>query len=202
MNHSIVENYVDREFAPVQVRPKSVNAEPFASLHLSLEVLEHLLQEARSMQARFPFIVIEPSWAVSSMIKERPALLLAAVTNASSRYPRLQKSLATALQETFAHRVVIAGDQDLDLLQGMLLHLAWYALAIPKSTSFSPYSGFISTGYHEISSYTPYYKWPSLYSSIWAWISRPTCCLSNEASYYCIIHHLDRRGRTQQRHLG
>jgi hypothetical protein len=131
MNRSIVENYVDREFAPVQVRPNSVDAEPFASLHLSLEVLEHLLQEARTMQARFPFVVIEPGWAVSSMINERPALLLAAVTNASSKYPHLQKCLATALQETFAHRVVIAGDQNFDLLQGMLLHLAWYALAIP-----------------------------------------------------------------------
>jgi hypothetical protein len=130
INGTNVEKDVGREFDPTPFTSNSVDAEPFASLNLSLEVLEHLLNEARFMQPRFPFIIIESSWTVSSMIVERPALLLAAVTNASSKYPRLQKSLASTLQETFAQRVVITGDRNIDLLQAMLLHLAWYVLTI------------------------------------------------------------------------
>jgi hypothetical protein len=131
-NGTNIEKDIGREFDPTPVTSNSVDVEPFASLNLSLEVLEHLLNEARSMQARFPFVVIETSWTVSSMIVERPALLLAAVTNASSKYPRLQKSLASALQRAFSQRVVIAEDQNIDLLQSMLLHLAWYVLTMPE----------------------------------------------------------------------
>lgn len=97
----------------------------FAGLNLSQDVLEHLLNEFRSRQAFYPFIVIRPEWTVRFMTIQRPFLLLATVTGASSRYPQLQQVLVTRLKETLARRIVIEGERDLDLLQGLLVHLAW-----------------------------------------------------------------------------
>lgn len=97
----------------------------FGDLELSSHVLEHLLDEFRSRQSLFPFVVVLPNWNVHSMTAERPFLLLAILATASSKYPRLQRTLAAVLKDTLANRVVVRGEKDLDLLQGLLVHLAW-----------------------------------------------------------------------------
>ncbi len=94
-------------------------------LGLSTGVLEHLLDEFRKMQLYFPFVVISDEWTALSMMVDRPFLLLAAVTNAASKYPQLQRALARELKEILADRVVVAGEKSLDLLQGLLVQLAW-----------------------------------------------------------------------------
>ena len=97
----------------------------FGNLKLSSQVLEHLLNEFRSRQSFFPFVVVPPNWNVHSVVVERPFLLLAMLASASSKYPRLQQAIAAVLKDTLADRVVVKGERDLDLLQGLLVHLAW-----------------------------------------------------------------------------
>ncbi|KAL4992686.1 hypothetical protein BDW68DRAFT_148568 [Aspergillus falconensis] len=110
----------------VWAAPTSTDSSWITDLGLSLAVLEHLLDGFRSFASYFPFVVIPAGWSVASMAQDRPFLLLSAVTCASSRYGSLQQALAEELKETLGHRVVIAGEKDLDILQGLLVHLAWF----------------------------------------------------------------------------
>lgn len=59
------------------------------------------------------------------MMREHPFLLLAAITSVTSGYPSMQDTLADELKRTLAQRVVVREEADLDLLQGLLVHLAW-----------------------------------------------------------------------------
>ncbi|KAL4783306.1 hypothetical protein BJX76DRAFT_368549 [Aspergillus varians] len=97
-----------------------------SDLGLSPVVLQHLLDLFRSMDSYFPFVLISAGWTAASMAEERPFLLLAAVTSASSGYYHLQQALVEKSKEILSHRVVMAGEKDLDLLQGLLVHLAWF----------------------------------------------------------------------------
>jgi 1,2-phenylacetyl-CoA epoxidase catalytic subunit len=108
--------------------PTSANSSWITDLGLSLAVLEHLLDGFRSLVRYFPFVIIPADWTVTYMAENRPFLLLSAVACASSRFGNLQQALAEELKETLSHRVVIAGEKDLDLLQGLLVHLAWFVL--------------------------------------------------------------------------
>jgi hypothetical protein len=94
-------------------------------LGLSVSVLEHLLNGFRKMQLYYPFVVISDEWTATSMIVDRPFLLLAAVINTASKYPQLQKALSREFKDILANRVVVAGEKSMDLLQGLLVHLAW-----------------------------------------------------------------------------
>lgn len=124
---STVGSAVDIEPDGGRITATAVDPDPISYLNLSQNVLEHLLNEFRSRQAFYPFVVVSPEWTVPSMIAERPFLFLATITNASSRYPQLQQSLVSTFKETLARRVIVAGDRDLDVLQGILVHLAWYS---------------------------------------------------------------------------
>ncbi|KAL4775894.1 hypothetical protein BDW60DRAFT_177027, partial [Aspergillus nidulans var. acristatus] len=106
--------------------PTSANSSWITDLGLSLAVLEHLLDGFRSLARYFPFVIIPADWTVTYMAEDRPFLLLSTVACASSRFGNLQQALAEELKETLSHRVVIAGEKDLDLLQGLLVHLAWF----------------------------------------------------------------------------
>ncbi|CAI7582779.1 unnamed protein product [Penicillium palitans] len=94
-------------------------------LGLSPVVLEHLLDRFRGMVSYFPFVRLSDTWTAASMAEDRPFLLLAVVAAASSKYCHLQDALIRQLKESLSQRVIIAGEKDLDLLQGLLVHLAW-----------------------------------------------------------------------------
>lgn len=102
------------------------------NLGLSEAVLQHLLDIFRGMDCYFPFVIIPASWTLASMAEDRPFLLLAAVTSAASRYHYLQQALISELKEVLSRRVIVAGEKDLDLLQGLLVHLAWLVLYAPS----------------------------------------------------------------------
>lgn len=103
----------------------AVDAAWVTDLGLGPVVLEHLLDRFRGMASYFPFVRLPYDCTAASMAKNRPFLLLAAVTAASSKYCHLQDALISQFKETLSQRVVMAGDKDLDLLQGLLVHLAW-----------------------------------------------------------------------------
>lgn len=94
-------------------------------LELDEHLLEDLLQRFRKMQHHFPFVVVHTHWSVAGMLQSRPCLLLAAVADAASHYPELQERLAKELRNLFARQIVVDGESSLDLLQALLVHLAW-----------------------------------------------------------------------------
>lgn len=94
-------------------------------LGLTPVVLEHLLDRFRDMASYFPFVRLPYDCTATSMAEDRPFLLLAAVAAASSKYCHLQDALIRQFKESLSQRVVMDGEKDLDLLQGLLVHLAW-----------------------------------------------------------------------------
>ncbi|KAE8554404.1 hypothetical protein EYB25_002943 [Talaromyces marneffei] len=104
----------------------AMDAAWITDLGLGLVVLDHLLDTFRGMVSYFPFVQLSESWTAASMAEDRPFLLLAAVAAASSKFCHLQDALIRQFKESLSKRVVMAGEKDLDLLQGLLVHLAWF----------------------------------------------------------------------------
>ncbi|KAL3495894.1 hypothetical protein BJX62DRAFT_144842 [Aspergillus germanicus] len=93
---------------------------------LSPAVLQHLLNNFRGMSAYFPFVQLPEHLTAELMVNDRPFLLLAAVTNGASKYRHLQAALVEKFKNVLSQNLIIAGEKDLDLLQGLLVHLAWF----------------------------------------------------------------------------
>ena len=94
-------------------------------LGLDRWLLGHLLQRYRTMQHHFPFVVIPAAWSFQYMLISRPVLLLAVVSCSSCYYPRIQQALIKDLKDTLSRRVTIGGENSLELVQAILVHLAW-----------------------------------------------------------------------------
>lgn len=103
----------------------AMDATWITDLGLGPVVLDYLLDMFRSMASHFPFVQLSETWTAASMAEDRPFLLLAAVAAASSKFCHLQDALIRQFKESLSKRVVMAGEKDLDLLQGLLVHLAW-----------------------------------------------------------------------------
>jgi hypothetical protein len=103
----------------------AIDAAWITDLGLGPVVLDHLLDVFRGMASYFPFVQLSETWTAASMAEDRPFLLLAAVAAASSKFCHLQDALIRKFKESLSKRVVMAGEKDLDLLQGLLVHLAW-----------------------------------------------------------------------------
>jgi hypothetical protein len=88
-------------------------------------LLGHLLQRHRAMQHHFPFVVVPEAWTVQYMLTCRPTLLLAIIASSACHYPRLQQVLVQDLKDILTRRVMTNGENDLELLQALLVHLAW-----------------------------------------------------------------------------
>jgi hypothetical protein len=95
-------------------------------LGLSPVVLDYLLNRFRGMACYFPFVRLSETWTAASMADDHPFLLLAAF--ASSKFCHLQDALTKQFKEYLSKRVVMPGEKYLDLLQGLLVHLAWQVL--------------------------------------------------------------------------
>ena len=92
--------------------------------------IEQLLTRFRQMQSFFPFVVIPADWTAADMLIRRPFLLLAAITNSAMGAPEIASSevrdkLSKHFKETLASRVIVDAENNLDLIQGLLVHLAW-----------------------------------------------------------------------------
>ncbi|KAK6223853.1 zn 2cys6 transcription factor [Colletotrichum tabaci] len=100
--------------------------DPFQAGQLSLERGQELLDRFRKkLTPHFPFVIIADSVHVSALRKTRPALCLALLAAASHDDVRLQRALGQMFNELVAARLVAGNFTCLDVLQGLLVHLAW-----------------------------------------------------------------------------
>lgn len=90
---------------------------------LSVENAEDLLQIYRDQSGNFPFVHVPQSLA--SFRQEKPFLMLSVLAMASGNDRKLQESLEHKLREELSRKVIMEGQKSMDLLQGLLVYLAW-----------------------------------------------------------------------------
>lgn len=94
---------------------------------VSIELAESLCTiYKQEMAYYFPFVVIRPDEDFNVLQHHKPFLLLAMQFAASHGNPALQIQLDTSIKSTISKRMVIFGEVSIDLLQGLLVYLAWY----------------------------------------------------------------------------
>lgn len=87
-----------------------------------------LLEFKKHMTEQFPFIVIPSDSTPRSLKYDRPLLWKAIMVAASHGDPKRQLTLGSELMEDLITRLLFRTEKSLDLLQGLLIFIAWYAI--------------------------------------------------------------------------
>ena len=85
-----------------------------------------LLEFKENMTEQFPFVVLPPDSTVQSLQRERPLLLKAIMVAASHENLDRQLVLGSKLIENLTSRLLFRAEKSLDLLQALLVLIAWY----------------------------------------------------------------------------
>lgn len=90
---------------------------------------ELLLQKFRvEFSQFFPFVVVPPNKTFLDLKDESPFVLLVSLMVACRDDSTLQSAIAKKIREIMSFTVLVKGEQSLDLLQGVMLFLAWLVL--------------------------------------------------------------------------
>lgn len=101
---------------------------------LNIEAAENYLESFKSiLTPHFPFVVIPHQASAVQLREEKPFLFLAIMASASYENILLQRSLGAEVRRAVASRIILNGEVSFDLLQGLLVFLAWYAYATRAS---------------------------------------------------------------------
>ena len=92
---------------------------------ISLQEATELINAFNTIYSRFPFLNIPSSSEMITFRCERPFLLLAVLTIAARNRTKLHESLRGELCKVLGMRLIVDASKNLDLLQGLLTHLAW-----------------------------------------------------------------------------
>ncbi|OCK86052.1 hypothetical protein K432DRAFT_285613 [Lepidopterella palustris CBS 459.81] len=102
---------------------------------ISIVQIELLLENYRTMMDFFPFVTIPNEESCRDMVKGRPMLTFAMIIAASFSNPSVQAALSHDFR-WFAMAKVMNGEKSLDLLQSILVFLAWqHHYMDPKAAS-------------------------------------------------------------------
>ncbi|KAK3375796.1 hypothetical protein B0T24DRAFT_549113 [Lasiosphaeria ovina] len=104
---------------------------------LDMDQAERLVHVFRSaMTPHFPFVVLHDAVTVEQLRRERPCLCLAVLAVSAFHGFALQRQLSALFSQAIAARLVASELASLDVLQGLLVHLAW-AHYQPRPRSYS-----------------------------------------------------------------
>ncbi|KPM43790.1 hypothetical protein AK830_g2768 [Neonectria ditissima] len=105
---------------------KDASLDPFERGIMSTANASKLIDWFRTRMAPYcPFVVLPWDISVVDLNKQRPCACLAALAAASHSEPQNQKALCNLFNQIVAVRMVAGNVNDIDLLQGLLIHLAW-----------------------------------------------------------------------------
>jgi hypothetical protein len=94
---------------------------------ITMELATCLLADFKAeMTPQFPFVIIPAETTIDVLRKEKPFLLLAILTATSYNDQSLQRQLGNEVKQYIGNRMIVNGETSLDLLQGLLIYLAWY----------------------------------------------------------------------------
>jgi hypothetical protein len=74
----------------------------------------------------FPFVVVSPTVSVQALRHDNPFLFLCIMTVTSFEDPILQRRLGQEIKKQICDRLVMGHEVSMDLLQGLLVFVAWY----------------------------------------------------------------------------
>jgi hypothetical protein len=92
---------------------------------ISFKMAEESIQLFKSKTTAFPFVIVSPQTSLAFLRRERPFLLLTILTFAAGEDPKLQRSLEIEIRESLSKRVIVNAEKSIDVLQGLLVYLAW-----------------------------------------------------------------------------
>lgn len=111
---------------PLQSAASADSLDPLACGLLDTHHSQHLLRIFRSrMTSRFPFVVIPDSVTALDLHRERPCIYLAIMAISAFEDFILQRKLSNLFNRVIADKMVRGKTLSIDVLQGLLLQLAW-----------------------------------------------------------------------------
>ncbi|PWY88816.1 hypothetical protein BO94DRAFT_52697 [Aspergillus sclerotioniger CBS 115572] len=88
---------------------------------------EELLAKFRTHKMpQFPFVIVPTQLGVPTLRQEFPFLLLCIITASLEHKPSLQHHMEHEVRKVIATRLIINMERNMDLLLGLLIHIAWY----------------------------------------------------------------------------
>ncbi|EPS27735.1 hypothetical protein PDE_02679 [Penicillium oxalicum 114-2] len=94
--------------------------------YLTIEAADRLLYEYRTtMMPYCPFVPIPSHATAASLRKEKPFLFLTILTAALYDNMPVQRALELEVKKEISHSMIYDGPMTFEILQGLLVHLAW-----------------------------------------------------------------------------
>jgi hypothetical protein len=118
-------------FTPAQTPSNSDKSDtylydPVEAGIISSESAAGLLKTYRSWDVSFPFVILEEEVTVNDLRRQQPFLFLAIMTVTTYATPSRQRTLLEKLKSQIAHRVIENSEKGLEIIQGLLIYVAWY----------------------------------------------------------------------------
>lgn len=93
---------------------------------LDMETASWYLEIFRTVMVhRFPFVVIHPSVTAQELRESKPFLFLTVLAAASYENMPLQRQLGKEIKHVVSNRMIFGGEASIEILQGILIYLAW-----------------------------------------------------------------------------
>ena len=134
--------------------PGSIDIEathnPFARGMITLEKGQECLDFFRiRMAPHFPFVMISESITMQGLVQDKPALCVAILAASCHDDRKLQRELGKLFNEIVVVRMIKGPFASLDMLQGLLIHLAWYVESLCLCSLLMS-QGALSSEYDEV----------------------------------------------------
>ncbi|KAJ9260815.1 transcriptional regulator family: Fungal Specific TF [Paecilomyces variotii] len=79
-----------------------------------------------NMMPHFPFVIIPAEVSLNDLRREKPFLFTTVMMVGCRHDASRQVAIASKIREIISYSVLVKGEQSLDMLQGLLIYLAWY----------------------------------------------------------------------------
>lgn len=78
------------------------------------------------MEEQFPFVVVSRSASCAELIECKPFMTLGILLTASIGDEEFQSACDLLFRNALASKAIVKGERSLELLQGLLIYLAWH----------------------------------------------------------------------------
>jgi hypothetical protein len=82
------------------------------------------------MMPLFPFVWISQDESPERLFRERPMLYMAIMVVTCQKNIEMQQELAQQYREELGRRIWTCTEKNIQLLQGIMVYLAWYAFCL------------------------------------------------------------------------
>lgn len=108
--------------------------------HISPEIGHNFVEQTHEalfdhfrvhMSKHFPFVAFRPEHSPAEVASEKPFLYTCCIMTANHRDPPMQTRIARDIIKYISERMLLAGEKNIDLLQGLSVLTAWYHGTLP-----------------------------------------------------------------------